>query len=78
MCLPASARPPIPFPTLLPNPSTPRALPPFAGAPHVVDEAAAIFFGTTCFAGSLADVANKRAATFGTLKLASDGTTCTA
>lgn len=38
-----------------------------AGAPHAVDEAAAIWFGTACPAGNIADVATKRANTFGTL-----------
>ncbi len=48
-----------------------------AGAPHKVDEGAAIWFGTTCPAGSIADVANKRAASFGTLTAGPDGV-CTA
>lgn len=48
-----------------------------AGAPHKVDEGAAIYFGTTCPAGSVADVANKRANTFGTLVTGPDGV-CTA
>lgn len=47
------------------------------GAPHKVDEGAAIYFGTTCPAGSVADVANKRANTFGTLVTGPDGV-CTA
>ncbi|KAL4442400.1 hypothetical protein ABPG77_004984 [Micractinium sp. CCAP 211/92] len=47
------------------------------GAPHKVDEGAAIWFGTTCPAGSIADVANKRAASFGTLTAGPDGV-CTA
>jgi hypothetical protein len=40
---------------------------PATGAPHAVDEAAAIWFGTGCPAGNIADVAFKRANTFGTL-----------
>ena len=43
------------------------------GAPHAVDEAAAIYFGTSCAAGSLADVATKRATTFGTMVPGADG-----
>lgn len=43
----------------------------------MVDEAAAIYFGTGCPAGSLASVADKRAQKFGTLTAAPDGT-CTA
>ncbi|KAL4447917.1 hypothetical protein ABPG75_005136 [Micractinium tetrahymenae] len=47
------------------------------GAPHTVDEAAAIYFGPGCPAGNIADVANKRAASFGTLVTGPDGV-CTA
>ncbi|PSC73557.1 Fe-assimilating 1 [Micractinium conductrix] len=50
---------------------------PKTGAPHLVDEAAAIYFGTTCPTGSVADVANKRATSFGTLTTGPDGV-CTA
>ncbi|PSC73808.1 iron starvation induced [Micractinium conductrix] len=50
---------------------------PRTGAPHLVDEAAAIYFGTTCPTGSVADVANKRATSFGTLTTGPDGV-CTA
>lgn len=47
------------------------------GAPHIVDEAAAIYFSSTCPSGSIADVADKRATTFGTLTTGADGV-CTA
>ncbi|EFN56499.1 expressed protein [Chlorella variabilis] len=40
---------------------------PLEGAPHVVDEGAAIYFGTKCAGGSIADVAIKRAKAFGTM-----------
>ena len=56
-----------------PLPCLCRALPP-AGAPHNVDEAAAIWFGTLCPAGNVADVATKRAKTFGTMVDAGDST----
>jgi hypothetical protein len=39
-----------------------------------VDEAAAIWFGTLCPAGNVADVATKRAKTFGTMVDAGDST----
>ncbi|KAI3427249.1 hypothetical protein D9Q98_007183 [Chlorella vulgaris] len=47
---------------------------PAGGAPHVIDEAAAIYFSNKCAAGGIADVATKRATTFGTLVAAADGT----
>ena len=54
--------------------AVPLSSPPPAGAPHNVDEAAAIWFGTMCPAGNVADVATKRAKTFGTMVDAGDGT----
>ena len=59
-----------PTPTSEPHP----ACSPPAGAPHNIDEAAAIWFGTLCPAGNVADVATKRAKSFGTMVDAGDKT----
>lgn len=48
----------------------------FAGAPHKVDEGAALWFGTGCEKGNIANVANKRGSSWGTMVNGTDG--CTA
>lgn len=47
-----------------------------AGAPHKVDEGAALWFGTGCEKGNIANVANKRGSSWGTMVNGTDG--CTA
>ncbi len=47
-----------------------------AGAPHKVDEGAALWFGAGCEKGNIANVANKRGSSWGTMVNGTDG--CTA
>lgn len=48
----------------------------YAGAPHKIDEGAALWFGAGCEKGNIANVANKRGSSWGTMVNTTEG--CTA